>query len=317
MADLNETDLAQTVTVPEVKETASFDNDRYKELAEANGIDTNESPTGETDGKVDPVAKPAGESTAAEPHAEAKTGQEKNWKDTAESNKWPKGFRKELDRMERQRERERQEFRQKSEEWERKLAEFGKKQEKKATVTRKNFATDEEYVNHLTDQRVEQREMERQGQQMQTERQLGAFREARATWEAKVNKHFTDEQTQSEYQEAVESLGDLNSTLNDQINSYIVKSPAGPLLLKYLADRPSVINTLKDMHEWDLASALQQIAQYTIQSKVAATAPQKPTAAPAPVGRVGKGTPGTMTKSEDEMTDEEALQAYRAKRRDQ
>lgn len=225
---------------------------------------------------------------------------------------WPKGFRKELSRKERQVDRAKAEI----ESLKAKLAEVEKYTEARRNepkVKRSQFATEDEYLDFVTEQKAndvyanqQQHEIMLRQKQLEYESNVNA-------WQEKIQNNFPSDSELQEYAIALKRMGPPAQIFTPKVNEYIFKSQIGPSILKYISDRPDLPKILNDMHEWELASSLNDISRYIrsnkAQTQASPSKAAKVTSAPSPIGTVGGKTGGT--KAVAQMTDAELVAYYR------
>lgn len=225
----------------------------------------------------------------------------------------PKKFRKTLKRKQRQVSRLEAELQAAKQ----RLQELDSTDNKPTTDRRKknSFANEEDYIEYVALERIKELQNEAQKVSLTTEIQEKEYQQLAQSWEEKLSDNFPTEDEQVEYQESLERLGHPNDVFDERINEYIFKNPNGPKMLKYFADRQSAISTLNNMHDWDLASALQQISNYVSNTNSGSANKSQPkkkvSNATAPVGKLGKSSKGA-TQDIENMSDEELLSAYRS-----
>ena len=172
-------------------------------------------------------------------------------------------------------------------------------------VTRNHFITDEEYMNYMAEQRAQQYVAQIQQQQAAQAAQQKEVDDLTNSWNNKITESFKTEEELSDYKEAISALGNPANVFRPEITKYIFDSSVGPKLLKYFADRPSAVNKVNSMHEFDLVNTMRDITTYVSQSS-------RPAAKPVtPIGGLTNNAPGQNTRSIDEMSDDELLDAYR------
>lgn len=301
---------------------------RIKALAEANGMlakpkkedpeqgEAEEQDRVELDGDqntAEPQADEAQEESETPEEVQDDSSKGNDWKSTAEKNKWPKGFRSQLERMTRQRDRERKEFAEKL-----KAVEELKKQVESLTkgtqqppkkISRENFINDDEYIEAkmreelLAARQKEAEEYARIKQEQQQQQQLAS------SWESKVNGFYSDEKSKGSYAEALAELragyGDNFEYLDQRIQGYTFQSPVGPKILEYLGRNLDQVDQLASLHDFDLSAALHKISSHVSRPPRAA---RKVTQAPAPTGDL-RASSGVKTAAE--MSDAEKLAYYR------
>lgn len=286
--------MAEMTEEPKVSETDGLDmsDPRIKEIAEANGL--------------------SAEPDSVKPEGEPKSGAEETVSDTtkpevtdnAEERK-PKYSNREVKRLQYQN----KQLLNRLAEIEKKIGEANQQVQKPAPK-REQFATEAEYTEAVVDRRIAERDAKRLEAEQESLNQQRETETLRSSWEEKIQRNFSTPEEQEEYRQALEDLGHPAEVLDARINGYIFKSPVGPKMLKYLSERPSVIPTLREMHDWDLSDALKKISAYVGKSPAKAQTPAKPTSAPAPIGKLGGG--GGSQKSPDEMSDAELMASYRS-----
>lgn len=285
-------------------------NARFKELSEANATPAPES------------AKVAGEqtpekvraTTAADPKADAgkpATEQKEGWKKDAEAENWPKGFRKQLERMERQRERERREFAEQMEELRRGAAPQ-QKPEAPRKLDPKQFASNEDYIEAVVQQRIASLSQEAQAEAQKNHSQQQRMKEYSDSWNARIERLYADPQSRKDFEADLEAAGPAHRFLNENIRDYILHSDVGPGILHYLATRPEAAEALNRMHPIDLSATLHRLSVHvatpTRQPQKMAQ-PQRKASSAQVVGAVG--TRGTGT---GELSDAEQIARYRKDR---
>ena len=195
--------------------------------------------------------------------------------------------------------------------------------EKYAPKTRADFETDDDFINHLVDDKVQailaQKLEDYQKQEEEDKKQSEIENQYKTRVTDNVAKLYPDEQSRMEYQQAVDAalkdgLGDVLEQDSD-LCQYIMLSPMGPKLMYHLATDIQAVDAL-------FAEGVTPIArQFKIremEAKLAAQpapAPAAPTAVqtqtqpvkPAVVGQPGKTT-GAPPR--DIFHDKEAMREF-------
>jgi hypothetical protein len=290
-------------------ESSEFEgNARYLELAKANGLMDKPAEVapaqGEKAEEVKPEPMQAGDQNTVEPQTEQASDKD-DWRAQADEGKWPKGFRKQLSRMERQAERKEREFAERMQEYERRLEALVPVQ-KPQQLRREQFPTEAEYISAMVRNEAQQlREAERVEQAKHSTAEAQQ-REALEGWQSKIALHYPTPEAQAVYQEALEELGNPYEALTPEMSGYVEKSAYGPKMLEYLANRQGELRQIKLLHPADQIKALQAIASFVSKPKTVAPKVSK---APSPVGKLGNA--GSGEKSAGEMSQAEQIAYYR------
>lgn len=300
---------------PEMTETSvneqdmqELDFDSYIENDTDHAVDevseTTEEPVGEgkpeevledNNDSEDPFKEP--EETAVEMSDESTT--EEKYKDM------PKGFQKQLKRNKRTVERLKREL----DEARQQIQAFNtqaqpNQQAQPSQVTRNHFRTDEEYMNYMAEQRAQQYVAQIQQQQSAQAAQQKEVDDLTNSWNNKIAESYKTDEELSDYKEAISALGNPANVFRPEITKYIFDSAVGPKILKYFADRPSAINKVNSMHEFDLVNTMRDVTNYVSQSA-------RPAAKPVtPIGGLTSNSVGHAQRSIDEMSDDEKLELY-------
>ena len=136
------------------------------------------------------------------------------------------------------------------------------------------------------------------------EQNLQKYNEMKNTWEEKLKSNFPDQNKMREYVDSVQAFGNPSKHFSQDVVEYMYKHENGPKILMHFADNPENVQKFNNMHMWDKMSYLQNIPQATAQSAAPAVS-----RAAAPVGSLKNKS--TMSKSIDEMSDDELLEQYR------
>jgi hypothetical protein len=287
-------------------------NARYLELAKANGLldkSTEVAPAqGEKAEEATPEPEQAGDQNTTAPQVEQSSDKD-DWRAQADEGKWPKGFRKQLSRMERQAERKEREFTERIQEFERKLESLVPVQ-KPQQLRREQFATESEYISAMVRVEAQQLLAQERAEQAKNGSAEAERQQAVNTWFAKIEAHYPTEEAKSAYQEALEELGNPYEALGPEMSSYVEKSAYGPKMLEYLANRQGELRQIRQLHPADQIKALQAIASFVSRPKTEAPKVSK---APSPVGKLGSA--GSGVKSVDEMSQADKLAYYRTHHR--
>jgi len=281
---------------------------RTREILEASGVDV---PKGE-DATEQPVETVNDTTSQDESQVDADKGTEQSSEDSEKKEdpfeNAPKGFKKQLKRKERQVGRLAKEL----EEAKKKLAEYDKPEfAPKQKRSKDSFASEEDYIEHVTLDRIRTMQKESEKSYLQQDIQQKEYQQLAETWEEKIVDNFESEEEQAEYERSLQKLGHPAEVFDNRINEYIFKSPNGPKMLKYFSEHKSAINTLNDMHDWDLSGTLQKISSYVATKSTPDVTPAKTVSrAQGPMGKLGTGTKGA-TQTTEEMSGEEALAYYR------
>ena len=291
-------------------------NDLEMEIAKENGIEISDSydqtesndnvnadePMGESnpepeqeDNDLDPFKEP--ESNAVDSDIPATEEKQEEL---------PKGFQKQLKRNKRTVDRLKKELDDARKEIQNfRLQSQGQQPAQTSQVTRNQFRSDEEYLNYMAEQRAQQYVAQIQQQQTAQASQQKEVENLTNSWNNKITESYKTEEELSDYKEAISALGNPANVFRPEITKYIFDSAVGPKLLKYFADRPSAVNKVNSMHEFDLVNTMRDITNYVSQSSRPAAKPVQP------IGGLTNNAPGQNTRSIDEMSDDELLDAYR------
>lgn len=285
--------------------SSDFDN-RMKEIAEENSYSL-----GEQTEVTEEV-----ESQDTETQEALNSSEEVDTSDTmvsdsepeeATEDKLPKGFRKQLKRKERKIARQSEEMQQLKQELEQIKSQLSSNKPSEKKLTRENFRTDDEYIEHLTELKLNEKLENQQEMYQQKIKEQESYDELASTWEEKINDNFKSNVERDKYNELVTEYGDPSQYFEQDVIEYMFKNPYGPKMLNYFYERPSIINTINSMHNIDKADALRKIYSYVSKE----TPKKKVSNASAPVGSLSQSNSGAI-KQPNEMTDDEKLKAYRA-----
>lgn len=312
-------------------DTFSSDNERYNEIARDNGIETsvntdhvetsNDLKTEEPrEEKVDRNQSQETENSDPFQSYDEPTGEEDDY-DSESSNSSnttsddlkdaPKGFQKQLKRNKRTIERLKKELEELKAEASKQLqSSQSQKTEnenpyKDINITRENFTSEEQYLDYLATQKAQDYLSKQEAQRTEQERTQKTVESLTKTWTEKISKEFSTAEEMNDYQEAISSLGNPSKVMRADLVEYIFKHDKGPKLLKYFADRPAAIAKVNSMHPYDMVDALKQITNYVSQAPKQVSKPVQP------IGGLTNNKPGHNTRSAEDMTDEELLNAYR------
>ena len=195
--------------------------------------------------------------------------------------------------------------------------------EKYAPKTRADFETDDDFINHLVDDKVQailaQKLEDYQKQEEEDKKQSEIENQYKTRVTDNVAKLYPDEQSRMEYQQAVDAalkdgLGEVLEQDSD-LCQYIMLSPMGPKLMYHLA---TDINAVDALFAEGVTPIARQFKIREMEAKLAAQpapAPAAPTAVqtqtppvkPAVVGQPGKTT-GAPPR--DIFHDKEAMREF-------
>lgn len=195
--------------------------------------------------------------------------------------------------------------------------------EKYAPKTRADFETDDDFINHLVDDKVQailaKKLEDYQKQEEEDKKQSEIENQYKTRVTDNVAKLYPDEQSRMEYQQAVDAalkdgLGDVLEQDSD-LCQYIMLSPMGPKLMYHLA---TDINAVDALFAEGVTPIARQFKIREMEAKLAAQpapAPAAPTAVqtqtppvkPAVVGQPGKTT-GAPPR--DIFHDKEAMREF-------
>jgi len=304
MSDLNETEHSVN---------GSDFTSRMKEIAAENDIqlndeiDTTEAPEGE--GSVEEVIEGQLEQESTIEGSDEPSNVESDSEDVPadSTEELPKGFRKQLQRKERQLFRERKEHEQAMNQLRSEFEELKKSTQKpKQKLTKENFRNTEEYVKYLANEEAQSIIQKQNESQRLQEQNLQKYEEMKTSWEDKIQKNFTDQKQLQEYAEAVQEFGNPSQHFSQDVIQYMLQHENGPKILYHFAENPSNVQRFNNMHLWDKLSYIQNIS-----NGFSAETPKQVSKAPAPVGNLKNKS--TMSKSIDDMNDDELLARYREK----
>ena len=283
--------------------SSDFD-DRMKEIAEENNLSLGDSTEVTEEVESSEVEVQEAENSSVEGEGPEPMVSDSEPDDTTEE--LPKGFRKQLKRKERKIARQSEEMQQLKQELEQIKAQLSSNKAPAKKLTRENFRNDDEYIEHLTELKLNEK-LETQSEMYQQQiQERETYDNLASSWEEKITDNFKSEQEQNDYNEIVTEYGDPSQYFNNDVIEYMFKNPYGPKMLKYFYERPSIINTINSMHDIDKADTLRKIYSY-----VSKEAPKKQVSnASAPVGSLAQSNSRAI-KQPSEMTDDEKLKAFR------
>ncbi len=216
----------------------------------------------------------------------------------------PKGFQKQLKRNKRTVERLKRELDEAREQIQSFNTQAQPQQVQTSQVSRDQFRTDAEYVNYLAEQRAQQYVVQMQEQQQVQATQQKEVEDLTNSWNGKISESYKTDEELTDYKEAISALGNPANVFRPEITKYIFDSDVGPKLLKYFADRPSAIDKVNNMHEFDLVNTMRDVTNYVSQTA-------RPSSKPVtPIGGLTSNSVGHATRSIDEMSDDEKLELY-------
>lgn len=189
----------------------------------------------------------------------------------------------------------------------------------KPVLKRENFATDEDYVAHIAEEKAQelfQKQMadyQKQQQELQqAQSNDGAFKQS---WAQKVNANFPDPR---ERQEFIDLLDGAPDTLAPDVHEFVQHSDVGARMLKTILASAELHDALmnvpasvRGVRLGQLETAIYNQMQSKQASQVQQQAQVKPkvTQAPAPIGQIA--TSGTT--SARELSTEEQVREYKRK----
>lgn len=172
--------------------------------------------------------------------------------------------------------------------------------------TQDAFDTHEEYLEALTDWKVDQRD--RANQAKATEQsQKSAFDEKVQSYQAKV-KEFA--KTHDDFDDVLESVGDIPMSI--AVQQSLLESEIGPEIAYELAKNPGEYERICSLGLVPAARELGKIEAKLLAEKSKPPVESKTTKAPKPVAPVSTKNAGSIQKSPDEM-DFEEFKAWRKK----
>lgn len=199
--------------------------------------------------------------------------------------------------------------------------------EKYAPKTRADFETDDDFINHLVDDKVQailsQKLADYQKQEEEDKKQSEIENQYKTRVTDNVAKLYPDEATRKEYQEVVDNalkdgLGDVLEQ-DSELCQYIMLSPMGPKLMYELA---SDINAVDSLFAEGVTPIARQFKIREMEARLAAQVPPPPAAPTAPTAvqtqqttspkPVVVGQPGKAkeTPTKDIFADPKALRDF-------
>ena len=193
--------------------------------------------------------------------------------------------------------------------------------EKYAPKTRNDFQTDDEFINHLVDGKVEallkQKLEDYQKQEEENRKQSELESKYKTRVSENVAKLYADEAARKEYQSVIdtalsEGLGDVLDQDAD-LSRYIMLSPLGPKIMYELASNEEAVESLFGEGVTPLERQF-KIREIEARLAQASAAPAAPTAVqtPEPPKPVVMGQPGKThgTPNKDIFSDTNALREF-------
>ena len=193
--------------------------------------------------------------------------------------------------------------------------------EKYAPKTRNDFQTDDEFINHLVDGKVEallkQKLEDYQKQEEENRKQTELESKYKTRVSENVAKLYADEAARKEYQSVIdtalsEGLGDVLDQDAD-LSRYIMLSPLGPKIMYELASNEEAVESLFGEGVTPLERQF-KIREIEARLAQASAAPAAPTAVqtPEPPKPVVMGQPGKThgTPNKDIFSDTNALREF-------
>lgn len=195
--------------------------------------------------------------------------------------------------------------------------------EKYAPKTRNDFQTDDEFINHLVDGKVEallkQKLEDYQKQEEENRKQTELESKYKTRVSENVAKLYADEAARKEYQSVIdtalsEGLGDVLDQDAD-LSRYIMLSPLGPKIMYELASNEEAVESLfgEGVTPLERQFKIREI-EARLREAPAPTAPAAPTAVqtPEPPKPVVMGQPGKThgTPNKDIFSDTNALREF-------
>lgn len=193
--------------------------------------------------------------------------------------------------------------------------------EKYAPKTRSDFETDDEFINHLVDEKVQailaQKLDEYQKQEDEQKKQSEVESQYKSRVTDNVSKLYPDEQSRQVYQEAVDNalkdgLGDVLEQ-DSELCQYIMLSPLGPKIMYELATN---LKSVDELFGEGVTPIMRQFKIREIEAKLAAQPqpvppPPAPTAVQTPKPAV-VGQPGNSKENptKDIFEDPKALRDF-------
>ena len=192
--------------------------------------------------------------------------------------------------------------------------------EKYAPKTRADFETDDDFINHLVDDKVQailqQKLAEYQKQEEETKAQTELESKYKTRVTDNVAKLYPDEQMRKEYQSAVDEalkdgLGDVLEQDSD-LCQYIMLSPMGPKIMYELATN---IQSVDELFGEGVTPIMRQFKIREMESRLAAQPAPVVTPAPTavqPIKPAVVGQPGktTGTAQRDIFHDKDAMREF-------
>lgn len=193
------------------------------------------------------------------------------------------------------------------------LEEMLKKQEPRKT--RKDYATDDDYVRALADERI-QEALSTVGQQAQQSQQAQQALQSRASsWRAKTVRCFGEENAQ----QALDAISHIPfDRLGEDVSAFIEESPIGPALGVAMVQEPEIIEALANASPYRRAGLLARLEQNLGEMAARASAPKtaEPPARPSPEptgslsGSAPSGAPGDSMARVSAMMAEAQRRGY-------
>jgi len=300
--------------------TETFGNERYDQLARDNGIEISE-PSNEIESNdTIEVDEPKGEDLLNKSSDET-LKQDKSSDTSIESkedekdfNDLPKGFKKQLSRKGRTIDRMKKEIDELKAQMQSNLGDTNTQpiqEEKPKEYTRDDFVSEDDYIEYRASLKADKFYKEHVAKQTEVTQQQEQMKAGIKSWNDKIESNFTTDEEKNDFKDAVETLGNPAKLFREDLTQYIFSHPQGPKLLKYFADRPSAIEKVNNMHQYDLGSTLQQVINYIQSESKSVEKPKKQSVPNPPVGGLTSNSPGRNVRSVEEMSDEELLKAYR------
>ena len=195
----------------------------------------------------------------------------------------------------------------------REIEELKKKNEESPRLTKGNFASEEDYIKHIFDQRYTELQTAANEKYQREMEDADAQNAEAERWARLTAEQFSTDEEMEEYRDAVSMAGNLPMT--PEVARYIKESENGPSLLYYLCNNPDELVELSE-----LSDTRRQYRLFRLESKIESERQAKPTEtaketthreAPKATGRLS-GNP-TMGTSELNMDPENSTSVDRVR----
>lgn len=171
------------------------------------------------------------------------------------------------------------------------LAELEKRLEsskpKEPPKTRKNFNSEEDYIEWVAQEKLLKLLSESQEQHKQETMDNETYEAERKKQVEKIN-NFIPETLQDAYNEGLQHLQPFIETASEELKQFIADSDVSPLILYQLGNSPETVDAISKMSSFRQLSALQKIENELTEFYYKEEAPVK-SSAPKAVGALGGG----------------------------